>query len=53
MVSIDFYIVNFTCNTILGLKTCNELNLISRVNVTKNDTGINILDEYSDLFEGL
>jgi len=50
---IEFFIVDFSCNTILGLETSNNLNLISRINVINNSKEISILDEYEDLFEGL
>lgn len=35
------------------METCNNLNLISRINLINNDKDISILDEYEDLFEGL
>jgi len=50
---IEFYIVDFSCNTILGLETCNNLKLIHRINVINNSKEISILDEYEDLFKGL
>jgi len=34
---IEFFIIDFPCNTILGLTTCNNLNLISRVNLINKD----------------
>lgn len=50
---IEYFIVDFPCNTILGLETCNNLNLISRINVIKDAKEISIIDENKDLFEGL
>jgi len=45
---IEFFIVDFSCNTKLRLETCNNLNLISRINVINNDKEISILDEIED-----
>ena len=39
-------------NIFLGLKTCMELNLIQRFNTINNQTA-DVLDTYSDIFEGL
>jgi len=51
---IEFYIVDFSCNTILGLETCNNLKLIHRINVINNSKEISILGEYEyEVFEGL
>jgi len=54
--STAFLIVDFPCNTILGLTICNNHKVISLINVInnlKNDKNTNNLNEYKVLFEGL
>jgi len=51
-----FLIVDFPCNTLLGLTICNNLNLVSLINViiiVNNDKDTYSLNEYKVLFEGL
>ena len=53
---LDFYIVNFQCTPLLGLKACEKLKLIKQISaVEKEYTGTmnSVLPEYSHLFEGL
>jgi len=54
--STAFLIVDFPCNTILGLTICNNHKVISLINVIydlNNDKDTNNLNEYKVLFEGL
>lgn len=54
---IDFYIVNITSPPIIGLQTCETLNLIQRINLISNDNDNNnnvksTINEYNDVFTG-
>ena len=54
-VPVEFEIVKNKSTQIFGLKTCLELNLISRLYSLNNKSATNdeILENYSDVFEGL
>ncbi|CAI6364864.1 unnamed protein product [Macrosiphum euphorbiae] len=50
---ITFFIVDFDCITVLGLASCQQLNLLQRVNVVNNNSSHSVLKYYNDIFEGL
>ena len=49
---IEFEVVDQEVPNILGLKTCMEMKLIQRID-TINNHNSNVLDRYTDVFEGL
>ncbi|XP_060874020.1 uncharacterized protein K02A2.6-like [Metopolophium dirhodum] len=50
---ITFFIVDFDCITVLGLASCQQLNLLQRVNVVNNNSSHSVLKYYNDIFESL
>ena len=53
-VPVEFEIVKNKATPIFGLKTCLELNLISRLySLSESATSEEILENFSDVFEGL
>ena len=54
---LQFYVVKYNAQPILGLKTCIELNLIKRVNELQINSKLNskemIINEFKTVFEGL
>ena len=47
-----FEVIDHNVPNILGLRTCVELNLVQQLDTINNQTA-DILDTYSDIFEGL
>lgn len=49
--NLEFVVVNFSAPCILGLQSCEKLNLISRVMSVENNSE-SLLKEYSEIFQG-
>lgn len=52
---IPFIILEISCATVIGLKTCSELKIIKRINSVSFNSEVehNLFKEFKDVFEGL